>query len=330
MSSSVEDFQSILTEDLKAKMAEFRRRLEQTFESDSVTLETASKHLQENLGKQVRPLLLILVAGTYGVSSDEVLDGAVSIELLHTASLLHDDVVDASMMRRGQPSINALFGNKKAVLVGDFILSTAVFNILQTGNRQIVSRMAKMGLQLSEGELLQMDSVELGTFSEQEYYQIIDQKTASLIRVSMAVGALLAGETDEAKLAKIEEAGTKLGWAFQIKDDLFDYLPTKKMGKPAGADLREHKVTLPLIYAIELGGGEAEKVRKLLRHDTLTREQINYLVDFAIRKGGIAYAEQRIAELLTEAKDILKEVLAPGESLEMLLKLCDYIGERNR
>lgn len=325
-----ETFEDIISESLRESLRKFRQKYESSLSSHSYTIRDASRRLHVNYGKQIRPLLLILVAGTYGVPDDEVLKGAVFIELLHTATLMHDDVVDGSVERRGKPSANAIYGNKKAVLIGDFVLTTAIEQALLTDDEKIITRLAGLGKQLTEGELLQMDNVELGIISEEEYFLVIDSKTASLIRVSMEVGALLAGEKDEAVMERIHEAGTKLGLAFQIRDDIFDYLPTEKMGKPAGNDIREHKLTLPLIHAIHTGGREAEKVKKLLRNSTFTREQVEYLVDFTVRKGGIEYAEEQIAQFIEEAKSILREVLAPGESLDTLLWVCDYIGKRDR
>lgn len=325
-----ETFEDIISESLRESLRKFRQKYESSLSSHSYTIRDASRRLQVNYGKQIRPLLLILVAGTYGVPDDEVLKGAVFIELLHTATLMHDDVVDGSVERRGKPSANAIYGNKKAVLIGDFVLTTAIEQALLTDDEKIITRLAGLGKQLTEGELLQMDNVELGIISEEEYFLVIDSKTASLIRVSMEVGALLAGEKDEAVMERIHEAGTKLGLAFQIRDDIFDYLPTEKMGKPAGSDIREHKLTLPLIHAIHTGGREAEKVKKLLRNSTFTREQVEYLVDFTVRKGGIEYAEEQIAQFIEEAKSILRETLAPGESLDTLLWVCDYIGKRDR
>ncbi|MDO5035686.1 MAG: polyprenyl synthetase family protein [Porphyromonas sp.] len=328
--SSIGDFHDILTDPLKASLEGFNRMYEASMGGESYTMESAAHHIKENAGKQIRPLLLILVAGTYGVFGDEVLNGAVFIELLHTATLLHDDVVDNSMMRRGNPSVNALYGNRKAVLIGDFLLSGAMYRVIQTGNTGIITRLSKLGLELSEGELMQMDRVELGTTSEEEYFKIIHHKTASLIRVSMEVGAILAGEEDEEVVTTIGEAGVKMGLAFQIRDDIFDYLPTREMGKPSGIDLREHKITLPLIHALERGGRESEKVLKVLRHTTLADDQVEYILDFTRRKGGVEYAEEVMWRLLDEAKGLLMNTLSPSECRDVLIRVCDYIGERNK
>lgn len=311
-------------------MTRFDELYLEALDSVSPTISRGLTHIASNAGKRIRPLILMLVASSYTPLTDRIINGAVFVELLHVATLIHDDVVDMSLERRGAPSTNALLGNQKAVLFGDYILANAIMQAVMTEDLAVVGRLARLGRVLSEGELLQADVAELGNYSENEYFQIIDRKTASLIVASAEIGLILAGQRDSGQLHLLSLAAEKLGLAFQIKDDIFDYLPTPQLGKPGGNDLREHKVTLPLIYALNSGRKEALKAQKTLRHNVLSHEQITYLIDFAIRNGGIEYAEEKMQSLLAESKTIFTQVLPQGESLEQLLLLCDYVGQRKK
>lgn len=311
-------------------MARFDELYLQALESVSSTISRGLDHLAGNSGKRIRPLILMLVSSSYTPLTDKIISGAVFVELLHVATLIHDDVVDMSMERRGTLSTNALMGNQKAVLFGDYILANAIMQAVMTEDLAVVGRLARLGRMLSEGELLQADTAELGNYSEKAYFQIIDRKTASLIVTSAEIGSLLAGQRDPEHLHRLSTAAEKLGMAFQIKDDIFDYLPTPHLGKPSGNDLKEHKVTLPLIHALNSGTKEAQKAEKILRHQELSSSQIAYLIDFTIRSGGIEYAEGIMRGLLEESKAIFREVLPEGVSREQLLLLCDYVAERKK
>lgn len=324
------ELQDILTEEHWLLRERFQELYANAFGGSSHTLAMAGAKLKENMGKQLRPLILILVASSYGTVTDKVLEGGVAIEMLHTSTLIHDDVVDASLQRRGEPSVNAIFGNKKAVLIGDFLLANAMKRAIDTGSQQVVSRFALLGKELSEGELLQIDGVEMGGVDEEQYFRIINYKTASLLRVTMEVGALLAGEEDMQRVQRLGQAGTKMGLAFQLRDDIFDYQPTPQMGKPAGADIREHKLTLPLIYSLGRGGRDAEKVARVMRHQELSRREVQFVIDFVQSSGGIEYALMRMEQLLAEAEAIIKELLPQNDAQRALLDICRYIGERNK
>lgn len=330
MENYLENLESVLPAEVIAARDQFLSLYYSSLESVSPTLIKSVELLKQQQGKQIRPLLLILIGNSYGPVTPELLNGAVFIELLHVSSLIHDDVVDESDERRGQPSMNAIFGNRKAVLIGDYVLASAMARAILTNNHQVLFKLSSLGQYLAEGELMQMDTAELGDYSEERYYEIVKRKTASLMEASMQIGAVLAGEKDHEKIKRIGEAAILMGTAFQIRDDIFDYQPTKDLGKPVGLDLKEHKVTLPLIYALEKPTKEAEKVRKLLRHTELSNKEIAYIVDFAIRSGGIEYAEQKMTQMIDRAKEILGEVIAPGESLEALYFLADYIIHRKK
>ncbi|MDO5016788.1 MAG: polyprenyl synthetase family protein [Porphyromonas sp.] len=317
-----------MPEEIQRAQERFDELYFSTIHSISPTITKAVELLHQQTSKQIRPLLLTLVAGCYREVTEEVINGAVFIELLHVATLAHDDVIDESGYRRGVPSLNAIFDNHKAVLIGDYLLANAMVQAVMTNNQAIVLQLAKLGKHLSEGEILQMDTAELGDYSEERYLEIIDRKTASLIESSMMIGAILAGQEEPDLLRNIQTAGQLIGRAFQIRDDIFDYQPTKSLGKPSGQDIAEHKVTLPLIYALDQKSKDRDKVLKLLRHEELKRRDIQFIIDYTIRMGGINYATQRMEEMVTQAKALLIETLPDNENRDALLAIADYIVNR--
>lgn len=320
----------MLPESIIKGMERFDEIFYDSLESISPTLNKVIDLIRKGEGKRIRPILLLLVGGSFAPITDKLINGSVFIELFHLSTLIHDDVVDESYLRRGLPSMNAIFGNRKAVLIGDYVLATSMIQAMLANNREVVDQLVTLGQLLSEGEIFQMDVAELGVYSEENYFKIIERKTSSLIKSSMQIGAFLSGVEDPIAKVEIGRAGELLGTAFQIRDDIFDFLPTKSLGKPAGHDIMEHKITLPLIYALDHGNGEAEKVKKLLRHRELKSHEINYIVDFTIRMGGIDYAEKRMAEAIDKAKEILERVIPEGENKKALMMIADYIGHRNR
>lgn len=319
-----------MPQEIQEALKQFEEAYLGSIRSIAPTIVKATELLSRQTAKQVRPLLLLLTANCFGPITEEVIKGSTFIELLHVSSLVHDDVVDESGHRRGVPSMNAVFGNHKAVLIGDYLLANAMMQAVQTNNKQILLQLANLGKNLSEGELLQMDTAELGEYSEERYLEIIDRKTASLIESSMLVGALLAGVSDTETLQKIEQAGRLLGRAFQIRDDIFDYQPTAQLGKPSGQDIAEHKITLPLIYALQQESKERDKVLKLLRHEQLRRDEIAFVIDFATRMGGIEYASKQMEGIIEEGKSFLVASLPVCESREALILVADFIATRNK
>ena len=319
-----------MPQEIQEALKQFEEAYLGSIRSIAPTIVKATELLSRQTAKQVRPLLLLLTANCFGPITEEVINGSTFIELLHVSTLVHDDVVDESGHRRGVPSMNAVFGNHKAVLIGDYLLANAMMQAVHTNNKQILLQLATLGKTLSEGELLQMDTAELGEYSEERYLEIIDRKTASLIESSMMVGALLAKVSDAETLQKIEQAGQLLGRAFQIRDDIFDYQPTVQLGKPSGQDIAEHKITLPLIYALQQESKECDKVLKLLRHEQLRRDEITFIIDFATRMGGIEYASKRMVEMIEEAKSLLAAGLPPCESRDGLIMVADYIATREK
>lgn len=321
---------AMVPEPVRNGMVRFDEIFYESLSSISPTLNKAIDLLKRGEGKRIRPLLLMLVGGSFAPITDQLINGSVFIEMFHLSTLIHDDVVDESYLRRGVPSMNAIFGNRKAVLIGDYVLASSMIQAMLTNNREVVTQLVALGGLLSEGELFQMDIAELGNFSEENYYKIVRRKTSSLIRASMQIGASLSGVEDDDIKKNIGEAGELLGVAFQIRDDIFDFVPTKNLGKPAGQDVMEHKVTLPLIYALSENDNEAEKVKKLLRHRDLKSKEINYIIDYTIRKGGIEYAQKIMTEKIDAAKEIITRVIPEGENKVAMLQIADYIGYRNK
>lgn len=301
-----------------------------SLESISPTLTRAVEILKKGEGKHIRPILLLLVGGSFAPITDRLINGGVFIEMFHLSTLIHDDIVDESNMRRGQPSMNAVFGNHKAVLIGDYVLSTSMIQAMLADNKEVINQLVHLGQYLSEGEIFQMDLAELGNYSEENYFKVVQRKTSSLLKACMQIGASLSGVENNEVKERIGEAGNLLGTAFQIRDDIFDFIPTKNLGKPAGQDIREHKITLPLIYALNQGNKEAEKVQKILRHRDLNDDEVRYIIDFVIRMNGIEYATEVMERLIDEAKQILQETIPEGANKEALMNIADYIGKRNR
>lgn len=260
--------------------------------------------------------------------SDGVLCGAASVELLHNASLIHDDVIDETKQRRGHDTINNTWDNHIAVLVGDFFVSNALACAIRTNDFRVISTISELGKELSTGEIDQIDVAKHHSIDEQTYFSIINKKTASLFQSCVKVGGYSVGasDIDIANLSKFVEL---LGLSFQIKDDIFDYFKDDAIGKPTGNDLREGKVTLPLIYALSrTESPRHEEMRRLADSDSLTTEQIETLIDFAKAEGGIEYAYATMERLRAEARSIL-EPYPDNEAKRAFLSLFDYIIKRH-
>lgn len=237
------DYLSIIREPITAELSDFIRMFNHSLEHENGLLQQALDHIRQRAGKRMRPILIFLMARNYGSVTDVTQHAAVGLELLHTASLVHDDVVDESRERRGQESVNALYDNKVAVLVGDYILSTALLNVSYTHSEKIVRYLAELGRTLSDGEILQLSSIDNEEISEETYYNIIKNKTAALFEACSAIGALSAGASDE-DVERAKLFGRQLGIIFQIRDDIFDYYnDEKEIGKPTGNDMTEGKLT---------------------------------------------------------------------------------------
>lgn len=323
--TNFDEIRDLISSDLER----LQKIIKQSLSSNSPLLnEIVDKYL-ETKGKQIRPIIVVLSAKFFGAEvSDGVLCGAASVELLHNASLIHDDVIDETKQRRGHDTINNTWDNHIAVLVGDFFVSNALACAIRTNDFRVISTISELGKELSTGEIDQIDVAKHHSIDEQTYFSIINKKTASLFQSCVKVGGYSVGasDIDIANLSKFVEL---LGLSFQIKDDIFDYFKDDAIGKPTGNDLREGKMTLPLIYALShTESPRHEEMRRLADSDSLTTEQIETLIDFAKAEGGIEYAYATMERLRAEARSIL-EPYPDNEAKRAFLSLFDYIIKRH-
>jgi octaprenyl-diphosphate synthase len=323
------DYLSIIKHPIEAELADFVSLFNQSLSHEDGLLGSALEHIRKRAGKRMRPILILLMARNFGQITDVTQNAAVGLELLHTASLVHDDVVDESEERRGQASVNATYDNKVAVLVGDYILSTALLCVARTHSEQIVTYLAELGRTLSDGEILQLSNIGRKEISEDVYYDVIKQKTAALFEACAGIGALSSGASEEDVMAA-KQFGQNLGIIFQIRDDIFDYYDSKEIGKPTGNDMAEGKLTLPVIHAVNNGGDEDMKRLALkVKDHSVTAEEIASLVDYTKRMGGIEYAEKRMWEFHAEAQRFLDERVGQQEIKEALQAYLDFVIKRN-
>ena len=290
---------------VKQEMNEFELKFRQSMKSKVILLDKIMDYIIKRKGKQMRPLFVFLTAAIIGNINEATYRGAALIELLHTASLVHDDVVDNAHYRRGFFSINALWKNKIAVLVGDFLLSKGLLLSLKNDDFGLLRIVSNAVQQMSEGELLQMEKARKLDITEELYYEVIRQKTASLITSCCEVGASSGGGTAE-DISKMGTFGTNVGMAFQIKDDLFDY-ESAAIGKPTGIDIRERKMTLPVIYALkQSSSSEVATIKKMISDSEKKSTNVKKVIEFVVAKGGIDYATKKMNDFLSEAIAILK------------------------
>ncbi len=270
-------------------------------------LDKIMNYIVKRKGKQIRPLFVFLSAGACGQTNESTFRGASLIELVHTASLVHDDVVDNSDYRRGFFSVNALWKNKIAVLVGDFLLTRGLFLALEHKDFELLAICTEAVKEMSEGELLQMEKARQLDIKEEIYYEIIRQKTASLIASCCAIGASSSGATAEV-VAKMKEFGQHVGMAFQIKDDLFDY-GDDEIGKPLGIDIKEKKMTLPLIYALSKSSWlEKRRIISIVRNKSEDSARVKEVIEYVKKSGGIDYAKNVMQQYYQKAISILNEL----------------------
>lgn len=323
------DYLSIIKQPIASDLSDFIALFEQSLSHQEGLLSSALCHIRQRGGKRMRPMLMLLMAKNYGAVSQVTQHSAVGLELLHTASLVHDDVVDESGERRGQASVNATYNNKVAVLVGDYILSTALLHVSFTGNQQIVQELSELGRTLAAGEILQLSNIQNQQISEDVYYQVIQQKTAALFQSCAAIGALSAGACKE-DVKKAGEFGRNLGIMFQIRDDIFDYFDSKEIGKPTGNDMTEGKLTLPVIYALNTTSFDSmQSLAKKVKAGTINTDEIAVLVEFTKQQGGIEYAEQKMAEFSQLCKDYIDNNVKEKAIRDALTAYVDYVVQRN-
>lgn len=296
-------------EDIKApisrEMQEFEPRFRASMKTRVLLLDKIMGYIVKRKGKQMRPMFVFLSAGTCGNINDSTFRGASLIELLHTATLVHDDVVDEANYRRGFFSVNALWKNKVAVLVGDFLLSRGLILSIDNGDFNLLRIVTSAVKEMSEGELLQIEKSRRLDINEEVYYDIIRQKTASLIASCCAVGASSSGATEEV-VERMRAFGERIGMAFQIKDDLFDY-GEMEIGKPLGIDIKEKKMTLPLIYALSQSGWlEKRRIISIVKNESEKPKKVKEVIAYVKQSGGIQYAVEKMNHYHHEALQILQ------------------------
>ena len=299
---------SIIKNPISTELGDFNRLFDSSLSSSNPLLKSVIEHIRQRSGKRMRPMLVLLMGKLFGEVNQSTLHAAAALELLHTASLVHDDVVDESSERRGQLSVNAVFNNKVAVLSGDYLLATALVQVALTRNHDIIDVVSALGQDLAEGELLQ---------------------TAALFAACTKAGALSVGATDE----EVENArlfGEYIGICFQIKDDIFDYYDSKEIGKPTGNDMHEGKLTLPVLYALNATHDEEARALALkVKEGSASADEIGHLVRFTKENGGIEYAEKVMNDYREKAFALLP---AEGHAdvKQALTAYLNYVVEREK
>ena len=309
------------------EMQLFAKTFAEALSTDNPMLESVNEYVLQKSGKQLRPMLVLLSAKLCGEVNQTTIDGALSLELLHTASLIHDDVVDDTLERRGKPSINARWTNKIAILSGDYILSKALVCSTRTNNLPILKAIANIGMQLSDGELLQLVNYKISDSSEATYFTIIRKKTALLFSTCSEVGGLSVNAS-EGDLVHLRNFGEYLGICFQIKDDIFDYSPDIQIGKPTGNDIRDGKVTLPLIYALmNFTGDERDQMLSWIENKDFSPENVQALTEFTHKNGGVKYAISQMQVFKNKAIEELNG-FADSDVKKSLVLCAEYAANR--
>lgn len=322
------DYLSLIKEPISAELEDFISLFNQSLSHDEGLLSQVLVHIRQRGGKRMRPMLILLMAKNFGRVSSVTQHAAVGLELLHTASLVHDDVVDESCERRGQASVNALYDNKVSVLVGDFILSTALLYVSKTHSEVIVRYLSELGRTLSDGEILQLTNIQNEAITETAYYEIIKRKTAALFEACAAIGAESAGAShDDVEAAR--KFGQNLGIIFQIRDDIFDYYDSKEIGKPTGNDMLEGKLTLPVIHALKsTGNAEMMVLARKVKAREVKQSEINQLVAFTKENGGIEYADQQMWKFHADCMRFIDERVGDSAIKTALKAYLDFVIER--
>ncbi|MBK9023742.1 MAG: polyprenyl synthetase family protein [Saprospiraceae bacterium] len=311
---------------VKEELERFEKHFRKAMKSNVALLDKIMFYIVQRKGKQMRPIFVFLSAKAAGGTTEATYNAASLVELLHTATLVHDDVVDESLERRGFFSINALWKNKIAVLVGDYLLSQGLLLAVNNNEFSLLRILSRAVKEMSEGELMQIEKARKLDIQEAVYFDIIRQKTASLIAAACEAGAVSAGVSPEVS-EQFRVFGEKVGIAFQIKDDLFDY-GTQDVGKPLGIDIKEKKMTLPLIYALQNTDRHTKKhIINLIKNHSKDQKSVKEVISFVHASGGLQYAESRMMDYCREAIDLLK-TLADNDASKSLVELIDYVTNR--
>ncbi|MFT7612464.1 MAG: octaprenyl-diphosphate synthase [Parvicellaceae bacterium] len=324
---------SAIVKNIKAPVAEemkiFEEKFRSSMDSKVPLLNRITHYIVKRKGKQMRPMFVFLSAKVCGGVTESSYNAASLIELLHTATLVHDDVVDDANLRRGFFSINALWKNKIAVLVGDFLLSKGLLLSVENEEFEMLKLVSEAVKEMSEGELLQIEKARKLDITEEVYFDVIRQKTASLIAACCASGAKSAG-VDDLTVLKMKKFGEKVGMAFQIKDDIFDYGTGENIGKPTGIDIKERKMTLPLIYTMnKVDKATNKKIRKIIKKHNEEPVHVKYVIDQVISNGGLDYAHEQMMNYTKEALDIIAD-FEDSDAKNSLIQLVKYTTERTK
>ena len=320
---------SLIRTPIEAELADFKNLFDSSLSSSNALLDSVVSHIRQRSGKMMRPILLLLVARLYGAVRPSTLHAAVSLELLHTASLVHDDVVDESTERRGQLSVNAIFNNKVAVLTGDYLLATSLVHAEQTHSHPIIQLVSSLGQDLADGELLQLSNVSNHSFSESVYFDVIRKKTAALFAACTKAAAFSVGMgEEEAEFARL--LGEYIGICFQIKDDIFDYFDSKEIGKPTGNDMLEGKLTLPALYVLnKTKDSAAQEIAFKVKEGTATPDEITRLIEYVKENGGIEYAILTMNAYKQKAFNLLAS-LPDSDVCVALRAYLEYVVDREK
>lgn len=320
---------AVIRRPIEKEMTTFREVFDASLETSNPLLKEVLAYIRQRNGKMMRPMLTMLVAKAFGELSSGAYHAAATMEMLHTASLVHDDVVDESNERRGQPSVNSAFNNKISVLVGDYLLSTALHHASLTRNPDIVIAVSCLGQELSEGEILQLSNISNAELSETTYYEIIRKKTAALFATCAQLGAMSSGASAE-QVETFRLYGEKVGICFQIKDDIFDYFDSPELGKPTGNDMLEGKLTLPAIHAVNTHGDDrARTLVQRVKEGRMSTAEVSELIAFTKEHGGITYAEQAMQRHYEEALALARTV-GDADVRAALEAYATYVVDRTK
>ena len=323
------DNSSLIKAPISVELENFKKLFDSSLSSSNLLLNSVIAHIRQKNGKMMRPILVLLAAKLYGEICPATLHAAVALELLHNASLVHDDVVDESTERRGQLSVNAIFNNKVAVLSGDYLLASSLVQVGLTRNHAIIDIVSSLGQDLAEGELLQLSNVSNLQFSEDIYFNVIRKKTAVLFAACTKAGALSVGTDDEkAEFARL--FGEYIGLCFQIKDDIFDYFESTEIRKPTGNDMMEGKLTLPVLYALNSTKDKAaQEIAIKVKNGEATADERAFLIEFAHLNGGIEHASQTMYDYREKALALLSS-MPDTDVRKALAAYLDYVVEREK
>lgn len=321
-------FQSI-QQSIAPELAMLNQRIANTLTSPNALMNQVIEGYLKSKGKQIRPIIVILSAKLLGEVNENVISAATAVELLHNATLIHDDVVDDTKLRRGQATINNIWDNHIAVLVGDFFLSSALLQAIETDDIKIIKSITNLGKLLSIGEIDQIYNARYHTLNEDAYFETIYRKTASLFVSCVEVGAFAVNASDD-DTEKLSKVARLLGLCFQIKDDIFDYFNDEKIGKPTGNDLREGKITLPLLHVLlNESLPQHDEMLALSKKEILDTDEINTLIEYAKQHGGIEYAYDTMQRLRDEAVEIISQFPA-SQTRDHFIAIIDYIISRDK